>query len=90
MSNFGNLIGTLQEQFSPFAVVSILFGLTAILGLLLGVSLMGLFSAARNRRIFRQVAKDRDRLEDSLRSSQANEKRVETVKDILNAKYSGG
>ena len=89
MNSLGNLITALQGNFSPAAVVSLLFGLAAVLGLLLGVSLMGLIAASRKRRSLRAIKEERELLVKSLQDSKAYAARLQAEKDSLAAKHNG-
>ena len=89
MNSLGNLIVALQGNFSPAAVVSLLFGLAAVLGLLLGVSLMGLIAASRKRRSLRAIKEERELLVKSLQDSKAYAVRLQAEKDSLAAKHNG-
>ena len=87
MSNFGNLISSLQQQFSPAMVVVLLFGAATVLGILLGASLVGLITSPRQRRRHNQLVAERDQLKKSLKNSQITAVRLQAKFNTLSAKH---
>lgn len=87
MTSFGNFISTLQEQFGPTVVVSLLFGAATILGIMFGASLMGLFAGALKRRSFKKITTERDELRKLLQNSQSNAAGLQAEKDTLSVRH---
>lgn len=63
MRSLFNILSTLEARFGPEVTVVILFGLAAFLGLLLGLSLMGIWGASRRRRLRREAEEEQELLQ---------------------------
>jgi len=89
MNSFGSLLTSLEAQFSPPVVIALLFGLAALLGLLLGASLMGLWSGSRRRRHLAAAVEERDLLQQLLSDSRLHGARLQADYDGLESKHKG-
>ena len=87
MRSLSNILSTLEAQFGPTILVVLLFGLAALLGLILGASLMGIAGAARRRRMQREAEEEQELLQNLYNDTRLHGARLQaenvSLKDSL-------
>ncbi len=90
MSGFAaNAMTFLEDQFSPMMVLAILFGVSALLGMFLGGSIIGALSAWRTRLKLRKIADANDTLEKLLVESRQSGVKLQAELDKLRSRCNG-
>lgn len=90
MSGFSaNVLKSLESQLSPVMVLALLFGVTVLLGMLLGGCIVGALSAYRTRRKLRAAAAHHDEMERLLVESRQHGVKLQAEQDKLRASRNG-
>jgi len=89
MRSLSSLLSALEAQIGPAGLVALLFGLTALLGLILGVSLMGALGAARRRRALREAEEEQELLQNLLNDTRLHGSRLQSENSVLKSKIDG-